>query len=130
MMRMVIFIAAVSVLMSQAASGDEVRHTSFAGTLLGTWAQSAALCDGKDKSTVVISATKYSNADGTCSVDWIVETAGSLGPNYAVHASCADTSQAGKTLAANLIMRSQGNDRLSMGKSFEDLKIYQRCPAR
>jgi hypothetical protein len=116
-------------LLSQAAVGDEIRHTTFAPALQGTWAQTAEQCAAKDKSNIVIENTKYGDASGSCAVRWIVETAGSLGPNYAVHALCASASQPAKTQTVNIIIRPEANGRATMGRSFESLKSYQRCPA-
>ena len=84
-------ILAVSVLPSQRAGADEVRHTTFPSVLVGRWAPSAELCTAKDKSNVTIAADGYSTADGKCSVRWIVETPGSRGPNYAIMPSANPT---------------------------------------
>src|SRR5258708_5339785 len=130
MARLLAFISIVSAVTIQAASGDEVRHSTFAGTVQGTWAPSAELCKAGDKSNVVISETKYTDADGTCSVDSVVERAGVPGPIYAARALCAEAAQPGKTRAANFIIRPESSDKISIGKSFDDLKIYQRCPVR
>jgi len=117
----------------QVAGADEIRHTTFAVPMLGTWAQSADLCTKDDKSNFVISADKYIGAAGTCSVEVIVETAGSLGPNYSVRGRCTATpqsqAQAAQVQVENLIMRPQGAGKELIGKSFEDLKPYQHCPA-
>jgi hypothetical protein len=130
MMRIVGVISAISALTSQAAFGDEIRRTAFASALLGMWAQSKELCEANDKSNIVISEVKYSDSNGNCSVQVIVETAGSLGPNYSVRALCANPSDPGKTSIGNLVIRPQDNDRMSLGKTFDDLKGYQRCPVR
>ena len=121
-------ILAVSALPPQRASADEVRHTTFPSTLVGRWAPSAELCAAKDKSNVTIAADGYSTADGKCSVRWIVETAGSLGPNFAVHAQCEADGQPAKADVVNMILRPEAGDRVSIGKSFTDLKPYLRCP--
>jgi|GEM_PF-1490727 len=113
---------------SQHAGADEVRHTTFPSVLVGTWAPSAELCAAKDKSSIAIAADGYSTADGKCSVRWIVETAGSRGPNYAVHAQCEADGQPARADVVNMILRPEGNDRASIGKSFADLKSYLRCP--
>jgi hypothetical protein len=97
--------------------------------MMGTWAQTAEQCTAKDKSNIVIETAKYDDASGSCDVRWIVETAGSQGPNYAGHALCTSALDSAKTEVVNIIIRPQGNDRASMGRSFEDLKTYQRCPA-
>ena len=116
--------------MSQAAFGDEMRRTAFSSTLLGTWAHSAELCEANDKSNIVISEANYSVSEETCSVQVIVETAGSLGPNYSVRALCAEPSDPSKASMGNLIIRPQSNDRISVGRAFDDLKSYQRWPVR
>jgi hypothetical protein len=81
-----------------------------------------------DKSNFAIAASAYVDADGTCGVETIVERAGTSGPIYSARARCADAS--GKFHAANLIVRTEDGDKLSMGSTFDDLKIYQRCPAK
>jgi hypothetical protein len=120
-------IFAVSVLPSQRAGADEIRHTTFPSVLVGRWAPSAELCAAKDKSNITVATDGYSTADGKCSVRWIVETAGSLGPNYAVHAQCEGDAQPAKPDVVNMILRPQGGDKVSIGTSFTDLKPYLRC---
>ena len=121
-------ILAVSALPPQRAGADEVRHTTFPNVLVGRWAPSTELCAAKDKSNVTIAADGYSTADGKCSVRWIVETPGSLGPNYAVHAQCEGDAQNARADVVNMILRPEGGDKVSIGKSFTDLKPYLRCP--
>jgi hypothetical protein len=125
----VLAILAVAALPSQRAGADEIRHLTFPSVLLGRWAPSAELCAAKDKSNIAITADGYSTADGKCSVRWIVETAGSRGPNYAVHAQCEADGQAARADVVNLILRPEGADQVVIGKSFTDLKPYLRCPA-
>ena len=121
-------ILAVSALPPQRAGADEVRHTTFPNVLVGRWAPSAELCAAKDKSNVTIAADGYSTADDKCSVRWIVETPGSLGPNYAVHAQCEADGQPAKADVVNMILRPEAGDKVSIGTSFTDLKPYLRCP--
>jgi hypothetical protein len=121
-------ILTVSALPSQRAGADEVRHTTFPSVLLGTWAPSAELCAAKDKSSITVAADGYSTAAGKCSVRWIVETPGSLGPNYAVHAQCEADGQPAKADVINMILRPEGGDKVSIGTSFTDLKPYVHCP--
>ena len=121
-------IMALSALPPQHAGADEVRHTTFPSVLVGTWAPNAELCAAKDKSNITIAADGYSTAAGKCSVRWIVETAGSRGPNYAVHAQCEGDGPAAKADVVNMILRPEAGDRLSVGTSFTDLKPYLRCP--
>ena len=121
-------ILVISALLPQRAGADEVRHTAFPSVLVGRWAPSAELCAAKDKSNITVAADGYRTADGKCSVRWIVETAGSLGPNYAVHAQCEADGQPAKADVVNMILRPEAGDRVSIGKSFTDLKPYLRCP--
>jgi hypothetical protein len=121
-------ILAVSALLAQRAGADEVRHTTFPNVLVGRWAPSAELCAAKDKSNIAIAADGYSTADGKCSVRWIVETPGSLGPNYAVHAQCEGDAQNARADVVNMILRPEAGDKISIGTSFTDLKPYLRCP--
>jgi hypothetical protein len=120
-------ILAISALPSQRAGADEVRHTAFPSVLVGRWAPSAELCAAKDKSNITIAADGYSTADGKCSVRWIVETPGSLGPNYAVHAQCDADGRPAKADVVNMILRPEAGDKVSIGTSFTDLKPYLRC---
>jgi hypothetical protein len=121
-------ILAIAALPSQRAGADEIRHATFPAELSGRWAPSAELCAAKDKSNITIASDGYSTADGKCSVRWIVETPGSLGPNYAVHAQCEADGQPAKADVINMILRPEGNDKVSIGTSFTDLKPYLRCP--
>jgi hypothetical protein len=122
-------ILAIAALPPQRAGADEIRHLTFPNVLLGRWAPSAELCAAKDKSNIAITADGYSTADGKCNVRWIVETAGSRGPNFAVHAQCEADGQAARADVVNLILRPEGADQVVIGKSFTDLKPYLRCPA-
>ncbi len=55
------------------------------------------------KSNVLIQSANYGDGSGNCVVRWIVETAGSHGTNYAVHALCTSASQPDKTQIVNII---------------------------
>jgi len=109
------------------AAADEVRRIHFAEALFGTWAPNADLCTKDDKSKIEISNLKYAGPEGNCSVRWIVETAAAGGTNYSVHAFCADPSKPADSTVTDLIIRSQPNERILVGKSFDALKPYQRC---
>jgi hypothetical protein len=83
----------------------------------------------KDKSNVSIESNKYGDGRGSCAVLWVVETPGARGTNYAVHSLCTSAKDQSKTQTVNIVIRPQGSDQASMGRSFEDLKTYRRCPA-
>lgn len=118
----------ISALILRSAIADEIRRTTFPSALLGTWAETAEQCAAKDKSNILIEPVKYGDANGSCLVRWIVVTASSRGTNYAVHSLCTSASQPAKTQIVNIVIRPQ-SDRAVMGRSFEDLKTYQHCPA-
>jgi hypothetical protein len=118
----------ISLLLMPTAHADIVRHIMFPTVLLGTWAEKADQCATKDKSNVLIESANYGDGSGSCVVRWIVETAGSRGTNYAVHALCTSASQPEKTQVVNIIIRPQSDGRAIMGRSFDNLKTYVRCP--
>jgi hypothetical protein len=45
-----------------------------------------------------------------------------------VHALCTSASLPEKSQIVDIVVRPLGEDRAVMGRSFEDLKKYQRCP--
>ncbi len=120
---------AASVLQAPIATADEIRHLTFPAALLGTWAQTEQQCASKDPSNVTIEKAKYSDSTGSCAVRWIVETAGSQGPNYAAHALCTSSVNPSQTETVNIIIRPAADGRATMGRSFNALETYQRCPA-
>ena len=126
MMRLPALVAAVAMMAIGTASGDEVHHGTFAAAVIGTWARSADACQTSDKSNVVISETKYTDADGTCGVDTVIERA--PGPYYAARALCDDPAEKGKVRAVDIILKPEADNKMSIGKSFDNLAVYQRCP--
>ena len=130
MTRIVVAMSIISAVLTQAANADTIRRTEFPAALLGMWAQTTEQCAANDKSNIMIEAANYGDAHGNCALRWLVETAGSQGTNYAVHALCSSASKPVKTQTVNIIIRPQSKDAALMGRSFEELKSYQRCPAR
>ena len=130
MNRVMILALASSALALQSAAGDEIRRATIPEALAGTWGESPEQCAKKDKSNVLIEGAKYGDASGSCAVRWVVETPSSQGANYAVHALCTSALDQTKTQIVNIIIRLQGNDHATMGRSFHDLKIYHRCEAQ
>jgi hypothetical protein len=126
----VVAMSIISAGLPPAAHADTIRRTEFPAALLGMWAKTAAQCAANDKSNIVIEATKYGDANGSCALRWLVETAGAYGTNYAVHAQCTSTSRPVKTQIVNIIIRPQSQDAAVMGRSFDELKSYQRCTAQ
>ncbi len=119
-----------------AHAADETRLSTFPNVVLGTWAETAQQCAVKDKSNVVIEPAKYGDGDSSCAVRSIVETQGSRGINYAVHALCTSVSLPEKSQTVNIVVRTLGPDRAAMGRIylrstesvFDNLKTYLRCP--
>jgi hypothetical protein len=111
------------------ANADEIRRPNLPVSVMGTWAEKIGQCASKDKSNVIIENGKYGDASGSCAVRWVVQTVGGAGANYAVHALCTSAEDRSKTQIVDIIIRPQGTDRAAMGRSFQDLKVYQRCPA-
>ena len=62
MLRFFVAVLALTAMAFQIASADEIRHTEFLGTMLGTWAPSSDQCATNAKSKVVIEMTKYHTA--------------------------------------------------------------------
>jgi hypothetical protein len=119
----------LSGLFVQVADADEIRHATFPNVMLGTWAETAEQCAAKDKTNIVDPVRQISRRRRRLRGTWIVETAGSDGVNYAVHSLCTSASLPEKTQTKNIIVRRLGPDRAAMGRTFEDLKNYQRCPS-
>jgi len=120
----------VLAMLSRTAFSDEIQHPTFPSTIIGTWGETAETCKAKDGSNVVIEPGTYGDETGTCEVRWIVITAGRGGTtNYAAHSLCTSAKDPTKTETVDIIVRPQGPDRAVMGRSFNDLKTYQRCPA-
>jgi hypothetical protein len=120
----------VLAILPRTAFSDETRHPVFPSAIVGTWGETAEKCHAKDGSNVEISPGKYADGTGTCEVRWIVMTAGGGSiTNYAGHSLCTSAKDATKTETVDIIVRLQAADRAVMGRSFNDLKTYQRCPA-
>jgi hypothetical protein len=66
-----------SALLSGPALADTVRHPSVPERFWGTWAPTADLCRD-DKSIIVVSAKGYVTAQASCTVQWVIATAGAV----------------------------------------------------
>jgi hypothetical protein len=116
-----------SALLSAAALADTVRYPSVPERFWGTWAPSADLCRD-DKSIIVVSAKGYVTSQASCTVQWVVATAGAGGPIYSAHMRCLSLSTPEQKTELNRIIVPIDNDQLSAGVDFKELKSYQRCP--
>jgi len=128
MKRIILLALAGIAVASRAATADEIRRANLPAELIGTWAEKSEQCASKDKSNVVVEPVKYGDGSGSCAVRWVVQTPSAQGTNFAVHALCTSAADQTKTQIVDIIIRPQGSDRAVMGRSFKDLKTYQRCP--
>jgi len=121
---LLVFIAAFA---PQVASAHVVRHSSIPEIYRGTWAPDPAVCKD-ERATIVLSAKAYVGPAGSCVVDYVSETAEPRGSTFSARMQCSNPQgQARKKTTANLIMRPDGADRISLGPGFDSLKAYQRC---
>ena len=125
-MRTVLVLA--SALLSGSALADVVRHPRVPERFWGTWAPTADLCRD-DKSIIIVSAKGYVTAQASCTVQWVIATAGTGGPIYSAHMRCSSPSTPEQKTELNRIIVPIDNDQLSAGVDYKDLKSYQRCPA-
>jgi len=117
-----------SALLSGSALADTVRHPRVPERFWGTWAPTADLCRD-DKSIIIVSAKGYVTAQASCTVQWVIATAGTGGPIYSAHMRCSSPSTPEQKTELNRIIVPIDNDQLSAGVDYKDLKSYQRCPA-
>jgi hypothetical protein len=117
-------------LTAHSAAAHVVRHGSIPEAYRGTWAPTSATCKDADKAAIVLSAKAYAGPAGSCIIDYVSETAEPRGSTFSARMQCSNPQgQAQKKTIANLIMRPDGADRISVGPGFESLKAYQRCSA-
>ena len=127
MNRLFALLCTVLAMLPRTVFSDEIQHPVFPSAIVATWGETSEKCKAKYGSNVEILPGKYADATGTCEVRWIVITAGGGGTNYAAHSLCTSAKDATETV--DIIVRPQGSDRAVMGRSFNDLKSYQRCSA-
>jgi hypothetical protein len=129
-MRITAPLVCLVLLIPHAAMSDIKRHASIPEALQGSWAPGADKCGTDDKSVVILSAKEYAGAQGKCPVDWVSETASPRGPVYSAHLRCPDPPPGQKASASSLIIRPEEANRISIGSSFGNLKVYQKCVAK
>jgi len=93
----------------------------------GIWAPTADSCRD-DKSVIIVSAKGYVTAQASCTVQWVIATAGAVGPIYSAHMRCSNPSTPEQKTELNRIFVPIDNNQLSAGVDYKDLKSYQRCP--
>jgi hypothetical protein len=129
-MRKFALLAFVCALAPQVVTADVVRHSSVPGTYRGTWAPSAGSCENKDNSAIVLSAKAYKGPEGSCAVISVSKIPGQHGSVYSARLQCSSPGVgAQKKTIVNLIVRPDSATQISLGPSFNSLKVYQRCSA-
>jgi len=93
----------------------------------GRWALGVESCKDGDTEVLVLSAKAYAGPLGKCDVASVSETPSPKGSTYSARLQCADPRQAQKKTPANLIIRRGGDNQISVGVQFENLKTYLRC---
>src|SRR6266568_2401983 len=71
----------------------------------------------------------YVTSQASCTVQWVVATAGAGGPIYSAYMRCSSLSTPEQKTELNRIIVPVDNDQPSAGADLKDLKSYQRCPA-
>jgi len=80
-MHQIALLTMLSMLMSDVATADVVRHSSIPEPYWGT-------CVGAEESVIVLSANSYVSREATCNVKWVSQTAGARGSIYSAHLHC------------------------------------------
>jgi hypothetical protein len=126
-MRSSVLLTLIALLSLQIADAREIRRDALPQSLWGTWAPGADDCKDGDKSPIVLSAKSYAGPAGSCAIDYVTEVPGRGGAIYSARMTCSGSAQAKAT--ANLIIRPETAQQISLGPTFESLAIHRRCPA-
>ncbi|SEE71322.1 hypothetical protein SAMN05444161_6824 [Rhizobiales bacterium GAS191] len=114
---------------SHAAVADVKRHKSIPESVWESWAPSPEGCKTA-KSVIVLSAKTYISPDTNCTVAWVSKTAGPRGSFYSAHLLCSKPDEKARNTQSNVIFMSKGENQISVGPMFDDLKDYQRCSTK
>jgi hypothetical protein len=93
----------------------------------GRWAPSVESCKDGDTEALVLSAKAYAGPLGKCDIASVSVAPSPRGSTYSARLQCADPKQVQKKTPANLIIRPNEANQISVGPAFESLKAYQRC---
>jgi hypothetical protein len=113
---------------SPAIAGD-VRHLTIPKAVWGTWALKPDQCTANDASLISIREGGGTGPEDNCAVEYVVETAGAAGPIYSAHMKCTEKDNPAKSSSKAFIVIPRGDNAISIGSNFDDLKTYTRCPA-
>jgi len=129
-MRRLMFPALLAALLPQATAAHVVRHNAMPAVYWGTWAPAAEACRDGDKTAFVLAAKRYVGPAGSCAIASVSETPTPNGAMYSARMECPGKgAQAKKITVVNLIIRSDKDDQISVGPSFENLTAHRRCSA-
>jgi hypothetical protein len=117
----------VAFLSSPAMAGD-VRHLTIPKAVWGTWALKPDQCTANDASLISIREGGGTGPEDNCAVEYVVETAGAAGPIYSAHMMCTEKDNPAKSGSKAFIVIPRGDDSISIGSDFDNLKTYSRCP--
>ena len=119
-MRQIGLLTVLSMLMSDVASADVVRHSSIPERYWGTWV-------GAEESVIVLSANSYVSREANCSVKWVSQTAGARGSIYSAHLHCfSPAGRAETTVTSDLIIWPENIDQIAVGPDFKSLRAFRR----
>jgi hypothetical protein len=110
------------------AAADIRRLSAIPASFAGSWAPTADGCKSQSDSLITIAAKAYTAQQANCTVQSVSETAGTQGSIYSSRLQCRNV-QTKKMRSANVILRQESPDRISVGRDFSNLKTYDRCPA-
>lgn len=129
-MRSIALMALIAALAPSIASAHVVRHSAIPQAYWGKWSANGGTCADGDKAAIVLSAKAYATPAASCAVDSVSETPGEHGPIYSARLQCGKgTGAAQKKSVANLIIRPEDANQISVGPGFDQLTSYQRCGA-
>ena len=121
-------IAMLLALLGTPATAGDVRHLTIPKAVWGTWAPKPDQCAANDASLVSIREGGGTGPEDNCAVEYVVETAGAAGPIYSAHMICTEKDNPAKSSSKAFIIIPHGDDSLSVGSDFYNLKTYTRCP--
>jgi hypothetical protein len=116
------------VFLSSPAMAGDVRHLTIPKAVWGTWAPKPDQCTANDASLISIREGGGTGPEDNCAVEYVVETAGAAGPIYSAHMMCTEKDNPAKSGSKTFIVIPRGDDSISIGSDFDNLKTYSRCP--
>ena len=127
-MRTLALLVLIAVLAPQTTATARKVLDSIPDAYWGTWAAGVESCKNGDTEAIVLSAKAYAGPLGKCVIIGSVsEIPSSRGSTYSARLQCADQKQAQKKTPANLVIRGDDANQISVGPGLESLKVYQRC---